>query len=427
VEKTTIYLVKARMLNMKVFFWGIGKRCEKALDSFVGEDSEIAGFIDNNPEYKEKRYQGKSIYAFHDVIEQEFDYIVVTIQKYNAILYQISKSGISSDRVICYFRPEDCDKKYDSIFDIQKWRINLLEERVEQLEYLFNIRFNNIGYEVADKIEKEKYWFPTILDGEDAVERIVEEGCSLVRFGDGEFGIISRKNHPCYQDYNDVLAERLKQVLQSNDEKIIVAIARNYGDLDIYIEETADGIRNYMTQKTRELHNSLLKKDKIYYDAYLFKSYFPYRDKENTKKRVDMIKRIWNDRDVVIIEGDKTRTGYDNDLMDNVKSLHRILCPTQHAFASYDAILEASQQVNKDSLILVVLGPAAKPLVYDLAKKGYQAIDLGQIDMDYEWYKAGVGLKVPNPRKYVSQLPPAEVIEIEDENYAKQVIARVGV
>jgi glycosyltransferase family protein len=170
-----------------------------------------------------------------------------------------------------------------------------------------------------------------------------------------------------------------------------------------------------------------LKKDKIYYDAYLFKSYFPYRDKENTKKRVDMIKRIWNDRDVVIIEGDKTRTGYDNDLMDNVKSLHRILCPTQHAFASYDAILEASQQVNKDSLILVVLGPAAKPLVYDLAKKGYQAIDLGQIDMDYEWYKAGVGLKVPNPRKYVSQLPPAEVIEIEDENYAKQVIARVGV
>ena len=412
---------------MKVFFWGIGKRCEKALDSFIGEDSEIAGFIDNNPEYKEKIYQGKPIYAFNDVIEQDFDYIVITIQKYNAILYQISSRGISQDKVICYFRPENCDKKYDSIFDMQKWRINLLEERVEQLEYLLNIRFNNLEYEVADKIEKGKYWFPTILDDKEAVEKIVREKCSLVRFGDGEFVVMSGKNHRCYQDYNEVLAERLKQILQSDDEKIMIGIARNYGDLDIYIEETADGIRNYMTREVREFHDLLLKRDKVYCDTYLFKSYFPYRDKENTKKRFDMIKRIWNDRDVVIIEGDKTRTGYDNELMDNVKSLHRILCPTQHAFGSYDDILEAAQQIDKDSLILVVLGPAAKPLVYDLAKQGYQAIDLGQIDMDYEWYRAGVGLKVPNPRKYVSQLPPAEVLELEDENYAKQIIARVGV
>lgn len=412
---------------MKVFFWGIGKRCEKALDSFIGDDSEIVGFIDNNPEYKGNMYQGKPIYAFSDVMAQDFDYIVITILKYNAIVYQIVQSGIGQDKVIRYFRQEDCNKNYDAIFDRQKWKINLLEERVEQLEYLLNIRFNNLGYEVADKIAKDKYWFPTVLDGKDAIERIVGEKCSLVRFGDGEFGIISGKNHRCYQEYNEVLAKRLKQVLQSNDEKILIAIARNYGDLDIYIEETADGIRNYMTQEIRKLHSSLLEKDKIYYDAYLFRSYFPYRDKENTKKRVDMIKSIWKDRDVVIIEGDKTRTGYDNDLMDNVKSLHRILCPTQHAFGSYDAILEAAQQVDKDSLILVVLGPAAKPLVYDLAKLGYQAIDLGQIDMDYEWYRAGVGLKVPNPRKYVSQLPPAEVMEIEDENYANQVIARVGI
>lgn len=411
---------------MKVFFWGIGKRCGKVLDSFVGSDSEIAGFIDNNPKYRGEIYQGRPIYTFDDVKAQEFDYIVITVLKYNAIVYQLAQSGVGQDKVICYFRQEDCNKNYDAIFDRDKWKINLLEERVEQLEYLLNIRFNNLGYEVADKIDKGKYWFPTILDGKAAVERIVRERCSLVRFGDGEFGIISGKNHRCYQDYNEVLAERLKQVLQSNDEKIIIAIAKNYGDLDIYIEETADGIRNYMTQEIRKLHNSLLEKDKTYYDAYLFKSYFPYRDKENTKKRVDMIKRIWDDRDVVIIEGDKTRTAYGNDLMDNVKSLHRILCPTQHAFGHYDAILEAAKQVGKESLILVVLGPTAKPLVYDLAKKGYQAIDLGQIDMDYEWYKAGLGLKVPNPHKYVSQLPPVEVVDIEDENYKEQVIARVG-
>ena len=119
----------------------------------------------------------------------------------------------------------------------------------------------------------------------------------------------------------------------------------------------------------------------------MFKSYFPYKNREDTWKRVKLIKKIWENRDIVIVEGDKTRAGYGNDLFDNVKSIRRILTPTKNAFESYDKILQTVLKVEKDVLILVVLGAAANVLVYDLMKQGYQAIDIGQIDMDYEWYR----------------------------------------
>ena len=49
----------------------------------------------------------------------------------------------------------------------------------------------------------------------------------------------------------------------------------------------------------------------------------------------------------------------------------------------YEDILNAALCIDQSCLILVILGPAAEPLVYDLMRSGYQAVDIGQIDMDY--------------------------------------------
>ena len=108
-----------------------------------------------------------------------------------------------------------------------------------------------------------------------------------------------------------------------------------------------------------------------------------------------------------------------------MKSIRRILTPTKNAFESYDKILQTVLKVEKDVLILVVLGAAANVLVYDLMKQGYQAIDIGQIDMDYEWYRVGAKNRVPIPDRYVSQLPPAEIQEVKDEVYLAQILNKV--
>ena len=193
----------------------------------------------------------------------------------------------------------------------------------------------------------------------------------------------------------------------------------------MFTDDTADGIRSYMKEDIRRFHMSVLDCDRVYYDAYMFKSYFPYKDREDTWKRVAMVKKIWDGRDVILIEGDKTRAGYGNDLFDNVRSLRRLLCPTKNAFDKYGEILKEASELKKDYLILVVLGAVSNLLVFDLMKRGFQAVDIGQIDMDYEWYLVGAKKRVPIPDRYVSQLPPAEIEDVTDEVYLKQIIGGI--
>ena len=58
-------------------------------------------------------------------------------------------------------------------------------------------------------------------------------------------------------------------------------------------------------------------------------------------------------------------------------------------------------------------------------REGYQAVDIGQIDMDYEWYQMGAQKRMPIPDRYVSQLPPAEIREVNDSAYLDQIIERI--
>lgn len=411
----------------KIYIWGTGKYGRKVLDVVSKENCLVEGFIDNDPAKQGGTFEGIGIMSFKDVPE-DYDAIIISIINYYAVLYQLkSKPGVDFSKIIVFLEETYCSHpEYTQILDQQKWRIALLEYKVEKLEKNLTARLDNAGYEIIDKYQKGGYQYPQMGSTEEAVDRIINEGCSLVRYGDGEFEIMAGKERLIYQDYNSVLAERLLEIISSKEEKLLIGIANNYGDLDTYIEDTANGIRIYMSEEIRKYHMSVLEKERIYYDAYMFKTYFPYKDREDTEKRVALVKRLWEDRNIVIVEGSQTRSGYGNDLFDGAKSLRRILCPMKNVFDKYEQVLKAVVKLEKDCLILVVLGPVANLLVYDLMKKGYQAIDIGQIDMDYEWYLAGAEKRVPIPDRYVSQLPPAEILEINDKEYQEQIIEQIS-
>ena len=137
-----------------------------------------------------------------------------------------------------------------------------------------------------------------------------------------------------------------------------------------------------------------------------------------------MLKAIWNNQDVVIIEGAKSRTGIGNDLYDNVKSLSRILGPATDAFSMYDEMLEAIvKHVSKDNLILLSYGPTATILAYDLAKLGYWAIDIGHLDIEYEWFKMGAIDKVVINGKFTNEAKGGRFVKSnEDKEYLQQII-----
>lgn len=408
---------------MNVYIWGTGKYGKQILKMIKTENCDVEGFIDNDPDKQGKVIESIRVVSFKEAADN-YDIIIISVLNYNAVLHQMKlEKHTDLSKIIVFSDTFSYDNPYfNTIIDEQKWRVALLEKKVEKLEHILNDRLNNVGYEIIDKYKHNLYQYPIIGNTEEAVKKIVEEGCSLVRYGDGEFEIMAGKQRAVFQKYNSELAKRLKEVIDSKDDRLLIAIANNYGMLDSYIEETADGIRAYMTENVRKFHMSVLEPGRVYYDAYMFKSYFPYKDREHTWKRVELIKRIWNGRDVVLVEGDKTRAGYGNDLFDNVKSLQRILAPTKDAYDKYNDILDSVLEIEKRCLILIVLGPVAEILTYDLMRQGYQAVDIGQIDMDYEWYRAGAPGRVPIPDRYVSQLPPAEIEEINDEKYLNQII-----
>ena len=113
--------------------------------------------------------------------------------------------------------------------------------------------------------------------------------------------------------------------------------------------------------------------------------YLGLRDKGLSARILEKLKKIWDEKEILIIEGEFSRLGVGNDLFENAAGLSRLLCPAEDAFAKYDEILGAAKKYGKDKLILIALGPAATILSYDLARSGYWAIDIGHIDVEYMW------------------------------------------
>lgn len=73
------------------------------------------------------------------------------------------------------------------------------------------------------------------------------------------------------------------------------------------------------------------------------------------------------------------------------------------------------------------MGPTATVLAYDLACRGYQALDIGHLDLEYEWYLMGTNTKVNIPHKYVNEVCGGEVVsDCNDENYISQIVSNIG-
>lgn len=305
-----------------------------------------------------------------------------------------------------------------------------LNEELATAVLTINNGLDNIQYEMMDpKSKKREIYYPKFYPIEDTVEEIVCNRRSMARFGDGEFAIMSNVLRQKFQRLDDKLATRLTEVIKVNEEGFLVGIADNYGNLDVYNKGGKQGIRIYMTDEVRRAHERFLEKERTYHNAYISRPYALFADNNTDapRNRFDNLKRIWNQRDVIFVEGALTRLGVGNDLFDNAKSIRRIIAPPTNSFDKYDEILRASLDfAEEDILFLIALGPSAGVLAYDLYKAGYQALDVGHIDLEYEWFLGGRGCRCEVKNKYNNEFPHGDEVEpIDDEEYFRQIIYTV--
>jgi glycosyltransferase family protein len=266
-----------------------------------------------------------------------------------------------------------------------------------------------------------------IASPDETIDKIVNDKCSIARFGDGEFDMICGVGMK-YQKYNKELAMRLKEVLESNEKDLLIGI-NNVIDLE-YSEKYNDFANNFWK---KWLHDNkfkvlrLLSKNKQYYSSNITRFYIDYKDKSWVEDYVKNLRRVWDNQDVVIVEGEFSRLGVGNDLFDNMKSIQRIICPSEDAFEIYDKILGEILKIDKNKMIMLALGPTATVLAYDLYKAGYRAIDIGHVDIEYEWFLRKATEKIKIETKYVTEVKDGEnnIQDIKDEKYEKEIIARI--
>ena len=165
---------------------------------------------------------------------------------------------------------------------------------------------------------------------------------------------------------------------------------------------------------------------KEYYDALVTRLYVDHKDKSKAEERFKKLKKLWTNRDILIVEGEQSRLGVGNDLFNNVRSIERIICPSKNAFSQYDKILDLVRKQDKSKLILIALGPTATVLAYDLSNYGYQAIDIGHIDIEYEWFLQKATEKRPVKNKYIGEVDGGtNVDEIKDIKYESEIITKI--
>lgn len=399
----------------RVYLWGAGRTADYIYERLLERDCELLGIIDSDAGKQGREWRDDlRILSAERLLAGDFDYLLITPKEYDGIEETCAKMEIPKEKILVYWRDEGCRP----IVKNRSAYISSLEKEYQR----YRRRWENVPFEYG----RERT--PVIRSGVELLEHIRKTGSSLSRFGDGEFELMLERYRPWFQSPDKRLAKRLREIIQAEtDERIVVAIADDFGCLEQYNEESADAIREYLAGGTRKRIMPFIDLDREYYDAYVSRPYLMYKDKKNAEAVFDLFKSIWKDRNLILVEGKYGRAGVGNDLLSGAKSIRRILCPEQNGWDRYEEILSCVKNAAQaEDLVCVSLGPTATVMAYDLAGEGIQALDIGQVDNEYEWYLKEATQRIAIPGKMVAEiLEPMSDKACADPDYRAQILAEI--
>lgn len=281
--------------------------------------------------------------------------------------------------------------------------------------------------EIITKERGVKYPDIKFYTDKEMVDMIVNQKKSLSRFGDGEIKWMTHCKLDSFQEYSEELASGLKRAYLSENSNLLIGLPYAIVDSKRY----SWGSRMHWRIIKSEFFDAIQelgKIDRIFCNASVTRPYIDFNDRKYSECCFNILKRIWNERNVIFVEGSKTKLGMGNDLFANTKSIRRILCPATNAYACIEEIKCAIREHAKEGdLILAALGPTATVLASDMCDEGYQVIDIGHIDVEYIWFLRHDILRNPIEGKYVNESGEKFQSNLyeDDEEYVDSIVARV--
>ena len=264
----------------------------------------------------------------------------------------------------------------------------------------------------------------TILSPEETLDEIIKRNRSITRFNDGEINLMYG-GRIGFQEANQKLSKKLRKVLKSKRKGLLIGINIPYNNsqLSIYNNYDKNFYIKFINRFKLKLF-TLIDLNRKYYSGIISRFYIGMKDKSKIPNYIKKLKQIWNKKDILIIEGEKSRLGVGNDLFNNSKSIKRILCPAINAFNVYEEIINQAKKIDKSNLILLAIGPTSTVLAYDLYKKGFQVIDVGHVDIEYEWFLRKATKKIQIENKYVNEVygNRYKFGRVKDKQYYEEII-----
>ncbi len=268
---------------------------------------------------------------------------------------------------------------------------------------------------------------PVIMTCEETIKHILETNCCVTRFGDGEIKLLKGQNI-YFQKADPGIQQAYKKILSEKKENLLVCIPSVFSSSqrEIYSQSHKKYWIRHLSYFRKYWYRDL-NFDRVYGNAFISRHYMNLKDKKNgIAEYFSLVKKLWENKDIIIVEGEKSRLGMGNDLFDNAKSIRRILCPSAQCFSKYDEILEEVKRYGKEPLYILALGPSATILAYDLCVDGYTAIDMGNIDTEYEWFRMNATKKIPIKDKMVYEAGAGVGVgDVDDPEYLSQIVSKI--
>ena len=252
---------------------------------------------------------------------------------------------------------------------------------------------------------------------QETLQKIIADKCSLCRYGDGEISSIYGADLN-FQSHNNALSARLKDIIMSNTPNIIIGLPRVFDRRWLNEDNTAEVSfwKNHLLMDRHKWYCLLSSKIK-YGNALCTRFYSTDFDYDKSKEIYSLWAQIWHNRNLIIIEGKDSKIGVGNNCFEDATSIKRIIAPSKNSFARYNEILDAALHQDPNALYLIALGPTATVLAYDLAMSERQALDIGHIDLEYEWWIRHTTKKTTIPGKFCNEtfLTGGQKAEVEGE------------
>lgn len=172
-----------------------------------------------------------------------------------------------------------------------------------------------------------------IMDKSQSLDFLINNDVALARYGDGELNTIMGGDIH-FQKFDSNLRNRLIEILRSNYTELAIGIPpylRSYKGVKSIVRDFWR-----MNMSTGRMHwYRYCRWNKTYIDGQFTWSLTDAEKPEANISIMEKVPLLWEDKDLLIVEGMTGRLGVGSDMLSNSKSIKRILCPSRDAFTCY--------------------------------------------------------------------------------------------